>query len=137
VSIIVWLIVSLIAGMALGGRGFGVLSNIVVGIIGGFLATRSLSGCVRVHPPEHPGGVRGVRRVPVHPQGSPPDPSNLNDRVHWRSGPFTKVAARLGPFLRLSAIAPKSGARGTRHVLHLDIDGETTSDLEKKHFPKL
>jgi uncharacterized membrane protein YeaQ/YmgE (transglycosylase-associated protein family) len=50
VSIIVWLIVGLIAGwlagMAMGGRGFGVLGNMVVGIvgalIGGFLASTFL-----------------------------------------------------------------------------------------------
>jgi uncharacterized membrane protein YeaQ/YmgE (transglycosylase-associated protein family) len=50
VSIIVWLIVGLIAGWlagkAMGGRGFGVLGNIVVGIIGsmlgGFLASTFL-----------------------------------------------------------------------------------------------
>ncbi len=49
-SIIVWLIVGLIAGwlagMAMGGRGFGVLGNMVVGIIGaligGFLASTFL-----------------------------------------------------------------------------------------------
>jgi uncharacterized membrane protein YeaQ/YmgE (transglycosylase-associated protein family) len=38
VNIILWLLVGLIAGwlagMAMGGRGFGVLGNIVVGIIG-------------------------------------------------------------------------------------------------------
>jgi uncharacterized membrane protein YeaQ/YmgE (transglycosylase-associated protein family) len=50
VSIIAWLVVGLIAGwlagMAMGGRGFGVLGNIVVGIvgaiIGGFLASTFL-----------------------------------------------------------------------------------------------
>lgn len=49
-SIIAWLVVGLIAGwlagMAMGGRGFGVLGNIVVGIIGaiigGFLASTFL-----------------------------------------------------------------------------------------------
>jgi hypothetical protein len=62
----------------------------------------------------------------------------LNDRVHWRSGPFTKAADPLGHYLRLSPIALKSRARGTRHVLHLDIDGETTkwtSDW-RKNIPK-
>jgi uncharacterized membrane protein YeaQ/YmgE (transglycosylase-associated protein family) len=49
-SIIVWILVGLIAGwlagMMMGGRGFGVLGNIVVGIIGalvgGFLASMLL-----------------------------------------------------------------------------------------------
>jgi uncharacterized membrane protein YeaQ/YmgE (transglycosylase-associated protein family) len=40
-SIIAWLVVGLIAGwlagMAMGGRGFGILGNVVVGVIGALL----------------------------------------------------------------------------------------------------
>jgi len=50
VSIIVWLITGWLAGMAMGGRGFGVLGNIFVGIIGDFLVS---TFHVRVQPPEH------------------------------------------------------------------------------------
>jgi uncharacterized membrane protein YeaQ/YmgE (transglycosylase-associated protein family) len=131
VSIIVWLIVGLIAGIAMGDRGFGVLGNIFVGsigaIIGGFPASTFIGlDLTGFNLPSILVAFVGsmvflliLRAVP--------DPSHSNDSVHLRSGPFTKAADPLGHCLRSSAIAPKSRTEGTRHPLHLDIDGKQRS----------
>ena len=96
-SIIAWLIVGLTAGTAMGGRGFGVLGNIFVGIIGDFLVST-------FHGPD----VSGFNLPSIvwrwwHPScscsssGQSPDPSHLNDSVYWRSGTFKEGSGSMGP----------------------------------------